>query len=97
MFRFFVRATGPATMEDVLNHIDHVAQPVGVEHAGIGTDVDLDGRGNSRVFPMRKSGLDGIDYSKKIYDLTEGLVRLVRIEPIKRTLYQTKHGPACIT
>jgi membrane dipeptidase len=42
---------------------------VGVEHAGIGSDVDLAGRAS------RTSDLDGIHYPKKIYDLTEGLVR----------------------
>ena len=29
----------------------------------------------TRVHPTRRSDLDGIDYAKKIYDLTEGLVR----------------------
>jgi membrane dipeptidase len=74
MVRFFVRAAGPATIEDVLDHIDHVAKLAGVEHAGVGSDVDLDGR-DIRVHPKRKSDLDGIDYAKKVYDLTEGLVR----------------------
>jgi membrane dipeptidase len=46
---------------------------VGVEHAGIGSDVDLDGR-DTVVRPTRRFDLDGIDYAKKIYDLTEGLV-----------------------
>ena len=31
--------------------------------------------GISRVPRTRKFDLDGIDYAKKIYDLTEGLVR----------------------
>jgi microsomal dipeptidase-like Zn-dependent dipeptidase len=44
-----------------------------VEHAGIGSDVDLDGR-DIRVHPTKRFDLDGIDYAKKIYDLTEGLV-----------------------
>ncbi len=72
MVRSFVRRGDSVTIEDVLNHIDHVTKLVGVEHVGIGSDVDLDGRD---VISSRKYDLDGIDYSKKVYDLTEGLVR----------------------
>jgi membrane dipeptidase len=36
--------------------------------------VDLDGR-DARIRPRKRFDLDGIDYSKKIFDLTEGLVR----------------------
>jgi len=74
MVRFFVRAAGPVTIEDVLDHIDHVAKLAGVEHVGFGSDVDLDGR-DITVRPKRKYDLDGIDYAKKVYDLTEGLLR----------------------
>jgi len=74
MVRGFVQASGPATIEDVLDHIDHVVKLVGVEHVGIGSDVDLDGR-DSRIRPRKRFDLDGIDYSQKIYDLTEGLIR----------------------
>jgi membrane dipeptidase len=72
MVRGFVRADGPATIEDVLDHIDRVAKLVGVEHVGLGSDVDLDGRD---LHAVRKYDLDGIHYAKKIFDLTEGLVR----------------------
>jgi membrane dipeptidase len=74
MVRIFVRAGGPTTIEDVLDHIDHVAKLAGVEHVGLGSDVDLDGRDGS-VHAIRKFDLDGIDYAKKIFDLTEGLFR----------------------
>jgi membrane dipeptidase len=74
MVRFFVRAAGEVTIEDVLDHIDHVAKLVGVEHVGVGSDVDLDGR-DIRIRPKRKCDLDGIDYARKVYDLTEGLLR----------------------
>jgi membrane dipeptidase len=73
MVRTFVRAAGRVTIEHVLDHFDHLVKLAGVEHAGIGSDVDLDGR-DTRIRPARKFDLDGIDYSKKIYDLTEGLV-----------------------
>jgi membrane dipeptidase len=72
MVRGFVSAGGPATIENVLDHIDHVVALAGVEHVGLGSDVDLDGRD---IHSVRKYDLDGIDYAKKIYYLTEGLVR----------------------
>jgi membrane dipeptidase len=74
MVRCFVRASGPATIEDVLDHIDHVVKLVGVEHVGIGSDVDLEGR-DSAIYPRKHFDLDGIDYSQKIFDLTDGLLR----------------------
>jgi membrane dipeptidase len=74
MVRFFVGASDTVTIEDVLDHIDHVVKLAGVEHVGIGTDVDLDGRDHGKT-PGRRNDLDGIAYQKKIYDLTEGLFR----------------------
>ena len=74
MVRNFVQASGRATIENVLDHIDHVAGLVGVEHVGIGSDVDLEGR-DAHIRPRKKFDLDGVDYSQKIFDLTEGLVR----------------------
>jgi membrane dipeptidase len=71
MVRGFVRAGGRTTMEHVVDHLDHLVKLVGVEHAGIGSDVDLDGRDTH----IRRFDLDGIDYARKIYDLTEGLLR----------------------
>ena len=74
MVRSFVRPAGRATIQNVIDHLDHLTKLVGVEHAGIGSDVDLDGRDRS-VHAARKFDLDGIDYAKKVFDLTEGLVR----------------------
>ena len=74
MVRYFVSPGGSATIDNVLDHVDHVARLAGVEHVGIGSDVDLEGR-DSRGHLTRKNDLDGVDYERKIYDLTEGLVR----------------------
>lgn len=71
MVRPFVRASGAATLEHVLDHIDHAVKIAGVEHVGVGTDVDFTGR--ERV--ARTSDLDGLTYPRKIFDLTEGLFR----------------------
>ena len=73
MVRPFVRTGGPATMDDVLEHIGHVASVTGIEHVGLGTDVDLVGRDTGLV--GRKQDLDGVSYAQKIFDVTEGLVR----------------------
>jgi membrane dipeptidase len=72
MVRGFASEAGVTTIEAVLDHIDHIVRLVGVEHVGLGSDVDLDGRD---AHTPKKYDLDGIDYSKKIFDLTEGLVR----------------------
>ena len=74
MVRYFVHYGSPVTMENVLDHIDHIAKIAGVEHVGVGTDVDLVGRDRGAA-PARRQDLDGTDYERKIYDLTEGLVR----------------------
>jgi membrane dipeptidase len=41
--RMFVRENEPTTLEHLLDHVDHLAKLVGVEHVGIGSDTDLDG------------------------------------------------------
>jgi len=74
MIRYFVRTAGSVTVENVLDHIDHIARLVGVEHVGLGTDVDLDGRDHA-IAPARRNDLDGMDYQKKVFALTEGLVK----------------------
>lgn len=71
MVRGFVRPSGPATVQHVLDHIDYLVKLVGLEHVGIGSDVDLDGRDTAGP---RRFDLDGIDYSRKIFQLTEGLL-----------------------
>jgi membrane dipeptidase len=71
--RHFVRATDPVTIEDALDHFDHVVKLVGIEHVGIGSDTDLDGRdtgaGNLRY------DIAGLNRRNRVYELTEGLIR----------------------
>ena len=74
MVRYFVRPGEIATIEDVLDHIDHVVKLCGVEHVGLGSDVDLVGRDTHPHAPKRND-LDGMDYARKIFDLTQGLLR----------------------
>ena len=87
--RMFVRDTEPTTIEHVLDHFDHVAKLVGVEHIAVGSDMDLHGydagseeehkRLLENLHPKygvrEKLDIDGIDHPKRMYDLTEGLIR----------------------
>jgi membrane dipeptidase len=87
--RMFVTAQEPTTIEDVLNHYDHVAKLVGVEHVGVGSDIDLYGY-DALPDPMRKAlhasykasyafrdkdDIERLDHPKRFYDIAEGLIR----------------------
>src|SRR5581483_3111592 len=73
MERLFVGTGNSVTMENVLDHVDHAVKIAAVEHVGMGTDVDLDGR--DRGAARKRNDLDGVEYARKVYDLTEGLIR----------------------
>ena len=74
MVRTFVGAGRQVTIERVLDHVDYLAKLVGVEHVGVGSDVDLSGR-DTPAHSTKRFDLDGINYARKIYDLTEGLIK----------------------
>jgi membrane dipeptidase len=74
LVRLFVGTGAQVTIENVLDHVDHVAEIAGVEHVGLGTDVDLVGR-DLAIAPKKRSDLDEIHYAKKVFELTEGLIR----------------------
>jgi membrane dipeptidase len=44
--RMMVRGTEPVTPELVLDHFDHVAKLVGIEHVAVGSDMDVIGNPN---------------------------------------------------
>ncbi len=87
--RMFVKNDEPTTVEDFLNHFDHVRALVGVEHLGIGSDIDLHGyddmpaeqnrqlrAGYKGSYGFReKIDIEGVDHPKRVFDLTEGLIR----------------------
>ena len=87
--RHFVSNTEPTTIEDLLNHFDHVRKLVGVQHLGIGSDIDLDGyddmpaadlermkNGATRTYSFRdKLDIEGVNHPQRMFDLTEGLIR----------------------
>ncbi len=64
------KPTPPAYLEDVLNHIDHVVELVGVDHVGIGSDYDgvsalPRGLEDVSKFPNLIAGLLGRGYSEE--------------------------------
>ena len=87
--RMFVKADEPTTIEHALDHFDHVSKLVGPEHLGVGSDIDLDGyddmppeanrqlrAGYKGSYGFReKIDIDGIDHPRRMFDLTEGLIR----------------------
>ncbi len=87
--RMFVKASEPTTLDDLLNHFDYVAKLIGIEHVGVGSDIDLDGyddmppeinkqlrAGYKGSYGFReKIDIDEVAHPKRMYDLTEGLIK----------------------
>ena len=94
--RFMIRPEAPVTVEHVVDHIDYTIRLVGAEHVGIGSDLDMAGRG----MPIPREGatpaiadqvnfdrykpyyaedggvhVDGMAHPKRLFDLTEAMVR----------------------
>lgn len=87
--RNFVRDQEPTTVEHMVDHIDHVVKLVGIEHVGIGSDSDLNGYDDMPAEQLKqlrasykasyafrdKLDTDGFDHPRKIFDLTDALIR----------------------
>jgi membrane dipeptidase len=87
--RMFVKVDEPTTVEHMLDHYDHVRQLVGTEHLGLGSDMDLDGYDDLTAEELRalrasykdsygfrdKIDIEGVDHPRRVFDLTEGLLR----------------------
>lgn len=87
--RMFVSLEEPTTVEHVIDHFDHVRDLVGVEHLGVGSDMDLYGydalademrasirAGYDESYAFRERiDIEGLDHPQRMFDLTEGLVR----------------------
>ena len=54
----FLRTDGQASILDVVRHINHAVQIMGIEHVGIGTDFDGDG------------GVPGVANASELINLT---------------------------
>ena len=87
--RNFVRGSDPTNVGHMVDHVEHVARLVGIEHVGIGSDADLHGYDDmppdqyeqlkgayDASYAFRgKIDTDGFDHPRKIFDLTEELIR----------------------
>lgn len=87
--RMFVKDSEPTTIEDYIDHFDHVRDLIGVEHLGVGSDVDLHGYDDmppdeyealksayKDSYAFRdKIDIEGVDHPKRMFDLTEALIR----------------------
>jgi len=91
--RFMVREEEPVTIEHVLDHVDYAAKLVGVEHVGVGSDLDMVGNPNPigggmdpktqpnfaryhfHTDSAGKLTIAGLDHPKRMFDLTDGLIR----------------------
>ncbi len=87
--RMFISPKEPTGMDAMLDHYDHVTKLVGVEHVGVGSDIDLLGydamppdeykqlkAGYKSSYGFRdKIDIDGYQFAKRPFDLAEGLIR----------------------
>ncbi|WP_284734491.1 dipeptidase [Sphingosinicella terrae] len=87
--RMFVRDQEPTNLGHVVDHVEHVARLVGIEHVGLGSDADLNGYDDmppdqyeqlkgayTSAYAFRdRIDSDGYDHPRKVYDLTEELIR----------------------
>ncbi len=87
--RMFVTSKEPTTIDNVIDHIDHVVKLVGFDHVGIGSDQDLYGYDNLSAEQTKalqanyngkygfraKSDADDTSHPQRIYDITEGMIR----------------------
>lgn len=71
----FVRAGQPATIDHVLDHFDHVARLVGVEHVGLGSDADVDTIDPKTGKIRARYEVRGLEPLRRVFELTEKLVR----------------------
>lgn len=88
--RVFVRDREPTTIEHALDHFEHVIRLVGIDYVAIGSDIALYGYDSlpreyveatkSNLKPgtykfREKDDIEGLNHPKRIYNLTEGLIR----------------------
>lgn len=87
--RMFVSAKEPTGIDAMMDHYDYVAKLVGVEHIGVGSDIDLVGYDampadeNKQLRAAYKGSygfrdkidIDGYTFAKRPFDLAEALIR----------------------
>jgi membrane dipeptidase len=87
---FMVKGKEPVTVNDVVDHFDHVRDLVGIEHVGIGSDAGIESNdlGSPQVLKDMLGKADpryhvhgtreivaGLEGPKRVFDLTAAMVR----------------------
>ena len=87
---FMVKGTEPVTIDDVVNHFDHVRDLVGIEHVGLGSDAGVESNdlGAPEILKEMLAKADpryhvhgthevvtGLEGQKRLYDLTAAFIR----------------------
>ena len=87
---FMVKGTEPVTVEDVIDHYDHVRDLVGIEHVGVGSDAGIESNDFGAPAALKEmltkadaryhvhgdhEIVAGMGGPSRMYELTAGLVR----------------------
>jgi len=94
--RAFVRDKEPTTIEHFLDHVDHIARLVGIEHVGIGSDQDVvpatsdEGKNSAYYRGLPKRVRDLYQFRNK--SLVDGLNQIHRIYAITEGLIRRGYG-----
>lgn len=67
--------SGSPTLDDLLDHFDHVIRVAGVEHVGLGSDVDVEGLDPSTGRPSPIYQIRGLELRWRVYQIADGLLR----------------------
>jgi len=84
-----VKAHEPVTVDDVIDHFDHVSRLVGIEHVAVGSDMGIESNDfmppaqlagmlagmDPRYHAHHREAVEHLDHPKRIYDLTDALIR----------------------
>lgn len=92
---FMVKQREPTTVDDVIDHIDHVTKLVGIEHVGIGSDFGLESNdlgapevlanllrnADKRYRVHQREAVADLAGEKRMYVLTDALIRRKYTDP----------------
>lgn len=72
--RAFVRQEKAPRLEDLLDHFEHAARVAGVEHVGLGSDLDVDARHPRTGLVRAAYAIDGVNPSRRTFEVVDGLL-----------------------
>jgi len=84
-----VKAHEPTTVDDVIDHFDHVTKLVGIEHVGVGSDMGIESNDfmprdqlvrmlsgmDAKYHAHHREAVEHLDHPRRTYDLADGLIR----------------------